>query len=216
MAMDGDGEPDSREEIMRATYRALCRHGFANLTMQDIADEMGKSRTLLHYHFDTKDDLLEAYLDRMIGWIGNRLAQSDTEHPIDRLGEFIEFFVIEPADQSEHFALAILEMRLQAVHNRTFKRKLTAHYEENVATVARIIEAGIEDGVFRAVDPEAVGETIYTALVGARTYQLTLDAGDATRRMARQLWEIVRSYLLTDEGRAYLEDVPEEAFPALR
>ena len=30
---------ETRERIMDATYRALCTHGYAALTMQDIADE---------------------------------------------------------------------------------------------------------------------------------------------------------------------------------
>ncbi|MFQ3319213.1 MAG: AcrR family transcriptional regulator [Natronomonas sp.] len=31
---------ETRERIMEATYRALCAHGYASLTMQDIADEL--------------------------------------------------------------------------------------------------------------------------------------------------------------------------------
>jgi AcrR family transcriptional regulator len=34
---------DTCEAIMSATYRALCAHGYADLTMQDIADETDKS-----------------------------------------------------------------------------------------------------------------------------------------------------------------------------
>lgn len=217
MAPGEDRASDSREEMMRATYRALCANGFANLTMQDIADEMGKSRTLLHYHYDTKDELLEAYLDRMIGWLRDRLAASDTEHPVDRLAEFIDFFVIDPAEEGESFALAILEMRLQAIHNETFRRKLTVHYQENIHAVTDVIVDGIDAGVFREVDPDAVGETIYTAMVGARTYQITLDAGEATGRMAAQLWAISQMYLFTDDGRARSAnpDFPADQFPSV-
>lgn len=204
---DRDAE-ESREEIMHATYHALCKHGFSNLTMQDIADEMDRSRTLLHYHYDTKEDLLEAYLDRMIGWIGDRLTESETEHPVDRLAEFINRFVIPPEETGQTFALAILELRLQAVHNESFRHKLTQHYQENVATVVEIIQDGIEEGVFTEVDAEAVGEAIYTAMVGARTYQITLDAGDATARMAAQLWHWIERDLFTDSARERARESP--------
>ncbi|HET7323460.1 MAG TPA: helix-turn-helix domain-containing protein, partial [Halococcus sp.] len=53
---------DTTDELMHATYRALCKHGYANLTMQDIADESTKSKAALHYHYDTKQDLLLAFL----------------------------------------------------------------------------------------------------------------------------------------------------------
>lgn len=200
----GSGEveaPDSRQEIMAATYHALCKHGFAHLTMQDIADEMEKSRPLLHYHYDTKDELLESFLDHIIGWIGDRLAESETEHPVGRLAEFIDRFVIPP-DEEEQFALALLELRLQAVHNEVFREKLTEHYRENVATVESIIEDGIEAGVFHRVDAHAVGESIYTAMVGAATYQTTLEAGNATERMAAQVWTWCETGLVTPDARS--------------
>jgi AcrR family transcriptional regulator len=190
MAANGEDSGDSREEIMRATHRALCANGFANLTMQDIADEMGKSRTLIHYHYDTKEELLETFLDRMIGWLRDRLAESDTEHPVDRLAEFIDFFVIDPAEEGESLALAILEMRLQAIHNDTFREKLTIHYQENVAAAADILEDGVEEEVFRNVDPTAV---------------------------ARMIWRVAQDQLFTANGRQRLSEptFPTDSFPGL-
>ena len=218
MATDGgEDATDSRDDMMRATYRALCANGFANLTMQDIADEMGKSRTLLHYHYDTKGELLEAFLDRMIGWLRTRMAEEGPEHPVDRLVKFIEFFVIDPAEESESFARALLEMRLQAIHNSTFREKLTAHYQENVNVIAETIAAGIEDGYFADIDAESAGESIYTAMLGARTYQITLDAGPATARMARQIWSITMTLVLTEAARDHLDSpsFDRSAYPTL-
>ena len=40
---------DTPEEVMEATCRALCEHGYADLTMQDVADESDKSTAALHY-----------------------------------------------------------------------------------------------------------------------------------------------------------------------
>lgn len=185
---------------MRATYRGLCTHGYSDLTMQDIADELDKSRSLLHYHYDTKDDLMLAFLEYLIGWVGDRLAESDTERPVDRLEEYITKFVIEPdEDRRQSFALALLELRLQAVHNDAFRTRLTKHYRGNVEAVAAIIEDGIEADVFEPVDPAATGEAIYTALEGARMYQVTLGAHHATITMRDVLFRDVVTDLLTDD-----------------
>lgn len=200
MGTEAKEQTDTHDEIMRATYRALCKHGYANLTMQDIADELDKSRSLLHYHYDTKEELLLAFLDNLIGWIGARLAESDTEEPLERLEEYIDKFVIDPEQSGrETFALALLELRLQAVHNDAFREKLSAHYAGNIEAVAEIIEDGIEAGVFREVDAYRVGEMIYTALVGARMYQVMLDANDASYRMREALVTFVVDDLLLEE-----------------
>ena len=193
-------ERDTHDAIMAATYRALCEHGYAHLTMQDIADEFDKSRSLLHYHYDTKEELLLVFLDRIIGWVGDRLAESDTEEPLERLEEFVDKFVIDPGEEKrETFALALLELRVQAAHNAAFREKLAAHYAENVDVVAGIVADGIEAGVFREVDPRRVGETVYTALVGARMYQVTMGAGEATLRTRDALAEFVVDDLLVED-----------------
>ena len=200
VSMGQASDDDTREAIMRATYRALCEHGYANLTTQNIADELDKSTALLHYHYDTKEDLLLAFLDRLIGWVGDRLAETDTEHPVDRLAEYVDRFVIDPdEDRRQSFALALIELRLQAVHNETFRERLVKHYRGNVDAAAEIVEAGVEAGVFRPVDPERTGEVIYTALVGARMYQVTLGADHATRAMRDELFSYVVTNLLTEE-----------------
>ncbi|MFC7141292.1 TetR/AcrR family transcriptional regulator [Halosimplex aquaticum] len=212
MASEVDVQGDTHDAIMGATYHALCKHGYAHLTMQDIADEFDKSRSLLHYHYDTKEELLLAFVDNIVGWIGDRLAESETEEPLERLEEFIDRFVIEPGEEDrETFALALLELRVQAVHNEEFREKLSVHYEKNVETVADIVADGIDEGVFREVDPEATGEAIYTALVGARMYQVTLGAEHASRRMRDQLAAFVVDDLITDgrEPAAYARDDPE-------
>jgi len=53
----------AEEEIMEATYRALLRHGYADLSISRIADELDKSKAAIYYHYDTKDDLLVAFLE---------------------------------------------------------------------------------------------------------------------------------------------------------
>ncbi len=67
-----DGEADrpteegTRAEIMDATYEALRKHGYAELTIQTIADEFPKSKSLLYYHYDAKDDLLVDFVDWLV------------------------------------------------------------------------------------------------------------------------------------------------------
>ncbi len=204
---------DTHEEIMGATYHALCKHGYAHLTMQDIADEFDKSRSLLHYHYDTKEELMLAFVDNIVGWVGARLAESDTEEPLERLEEFVDGFVIDHGEEDrETFALALLELRVQAVHNEQFREKLATHYQTNIDTVAEIIADGVEAGVFHEVDPDTVGEAIYTSLVGARMYQVTLGAEHASRRMRDQIAEFVVDDLLVEDGEVADYDAERSGF----
>ena len=187
----GSGHPeqsDVEQEIMGATFRALCSHGYAGLSMRNIADEFDKSKSLLYYHYDTKEQLLLAFLDHVIGWMPARLEESAAEGAAERLPEFLQRFVIGPDEEQRiGFALALFELRLQGAHNDRFQEKLRAHYRENEATVATIIAEGIEEGVFREVDPEAVASWVYASVEGARLNQVVLGAEAATEHTVGNL-----------------------------
>lgn len=196
-APDAGGDEETREAIMRATYRALCDHGYANLSMQDVADEFDRSRPLLYYHFEDREALLLAFIDDLVGWIGDRLAETDTEDPRARLLEYVDRLTVEPGDERHrNFLVALFELRIQAVHNDAFREKLAEHYRGNVEAAARIIEDGIDAGVFRRVDPYRTAEVVYMAIEGSRMYQVVLGAEGASVRMREALVEYVVAELV--------------------
>jgi AcrR family transcriptional regulator len=56
-------QPGARaEQILEAAARAIARLGFAQTRIADIAREAGTSTGTVHYHFDTKEDVLVAAL----------------------------------------------------------------------------------------------------------------------------------------------------------
>ena len=67
---------ETREAVMAATHRALCTHGFADLTTQRIADEWGKSKAALHYHYDTKEELLRTFLDHLLAKFESQIGRA--------------------------------------------------------------------------------------------------------------------------------------------
>lgn len=186
-------ESESRAAIMDATYRALSKHGYADLSMQDIADEFGKSRSLLHYHYDTREELILAFVDNLIGWIGDELEKTGTEDPRTRLLEYVDRFTLGQRDERRGFVVALFELRLQTLHNDELREKLTTHYRRNVDTAADIIDDGVEAGVFRPVDPQTTAELIYTSMQGAAFHEVVLGAEGATRRMRDGLVEYIVS-----------------------
>lgn len=57
---------DRMAQIVDAACRVIVRDGASALRMADVADEAGVSRTLVHYYFETRADLLArvfAYTD---------------------------------------------------------------------------------------------------------------------------------------------------------
>ncbi len=55
---------ETRERILQAADQLFGEFGFDIATTRDIAERSGVNKALIHYHFGSKDDLLEAVLDR--------------------------------------------------------------------------------------------------------------------------------------------------------
>src|SRR5216683_2405650 len=51
---------DTRERIVAAAFRSLAEHGYEAATVKDIAREAGVAPGLVHYYFETKEELLLA------------------------------------------------------------------------------------------------------------------------------------------------------------
>lgn len=54
----------SREQVLDAAIDVLAKRGIAKTSVQDIADGAGLSKGAIHYHFESKDDLLCEVLGR--------------------------------------------------------------------------------------------------------------------------------------------------------
>ena len=57
-------EPDTEARILEAAHRVFLRRGTAGARTQEIADEAGVNKALLHYYFRTKEKLAHAVFRR--------------------------------------------------------------------------------------------------------------------------------------------------------
>ena len=173
-------DDETTEDIMQAVYSALCTHGYADLTMQDIADESSLSKGSLHYHYDTKRDLLLAFLEHLYGSFTGRLAGAEgdsTDDPADRLVAFLDAALFPPEKTDiRQFRTAVLEIKAQAPYEPAFREHLAGFDSYVHDRVATIVADGIERGRFDdRVDPDVVASFVVTVINGAHTRSVAVD-----------------------------------------
>lgn len=193
---------------MDATYRALCRHGYAALTMQDIADECGKSKAALHYHYESKQMLLESFLEFLLKRSEARFENIAGDDPAARLFNLVDEVLTPPSEGEDgpdaEFKTAMLEIKAQAPYEPVFREKLVQFDEHLTERIAVLVADGIEQGVFDVDDPETAAAFIKTFLNGAQMrFVATGTSLDETRVM---LESYIRTELLADDA-----DVSQEA-----
>jgi AcrR family transcriptional regulator len=193
-------ERESADEFMTATYRALCTHGYADLTMQDIADESSRSKAALHYHYDSKRDLLLAFLDHLLATADERLAPPADADPRARVHAILDA-LLEPDSETEvpAFRTALLEITAQAPFDDGFRERLRTFDRRVTDRLAEAIADGVAGGAFRSdVDPEEAAVLLQTAVRGAQTRRVAV--GDAAAPSRDLLDRFVADSLGADEG----------------
>ena len=205
MAFDdpfGSDTDETRTAIMRATYEALIEHGYENLTMQRIGDEFPKSKSLIYQHYDGKDEVLVELLEFLLDHFETQMPQSTDSDAHDCLQTVLDY-VLTPDLDAERAALTkvMVELRGQAPHNDTFGKYFTANDARFRENLADIVERGIEEGVYRPVDADAVADFLLTTMSGGTVRRAT--AGDAIDVVAvrREVDAYLQSRLLRDDER---------------
>ena len=198
---DGTTE-DTTDDIMQATYCALCECGYAGLTMQDIADRSETSKSALHYHYDTKHDLLLAFLDHLFESFEDRFATDAADDPLDRLAAVVDEALDDADDETRRdFRTAVLEIKAQAPYDEAFRAQLVTFDEYLRERVRAIVADGIEQGVFRGdADPEAVAEFFAIVFDGAHVRAISNDRPLSAARERLRVY-VERNLLAEDADR---------------
>ncbi|GIM93257.1 TetR/AcrR family transcriptional regulator [Paractinoplanes toevensis] len=70
---------DSRHRFIDAATRLFARHSFAGTSLQMIADEVGVTKSAVHHHFRTREELLTAVVEPLAGELRAAVAAAETQ-----------------------------------------------------------------------------------------------------------------------------------------
>jgi len=166
-------EAETSEEIIAATKRALCEYGYADLTIQRIADEASMTTAAIHYHFDTKQDLLNAFLEELIDRFEERL-HCEAGDPRQRLGVFLDSIFVPAEENSNDFPIALMELKAQAPYQDTYREHLLELDERMRTVVTSAVQDGIDEGYFEETDPEILARLVVTTINGGHARGVAL------------------------------------------
>jgi AcrR family transcriptional regulator len=176
-----DQPEDTEAALMAATYRALCEHGYADLTIQKIGEEFEKSTSLLYHHYESKDELLVEFMGYMLERFEADVPFETVEDPWTELRELLDH-VLAPtvaADRRELMS-AMIELRAQAAHDPAYREAFARHDRFFRDRLSAIVREGIDRGEFREVDPDRVAALLQTTFNGAMLQRVTTDVGAET------------------------------------
>ena len=161
-------KPEKVEAIIRAASRAVARKGYAQVSLRDVAEGAGVPKSLLHYYFKDKNQLMEAllrFLNKRYIRIIDRVAQLplSTSEKLERgFQEFQKFTAREPK-----WMLMILDLLVQAVHRPESKKEAYSLYEEVSGIITRVLQQEKDTEEARGeIDVAVMSSLIVATLIG--------------------------------------------------
>lgn len=192
---------DTYDLLMEAAYHTLCDYGYGDFSLRKVAARAGKSRGLVHYHYDSKNDLLVSLLDYLINEFESKFNGSAEASPADQLDSLLKWIAFGPdvagRDGTAYFT-AIFELRAQAPYDATIRKRLTQNFETVRDRCVSILRAGIESGEFRPVDPNQTATFIVAAVDGARNTDLTLNTNETVEATLLAIERFIFDYLTSE------------------
>ena len=198
---DDDGPSETEREIMDATFRALCEHGYADLSIANIAEEFDKSKSLLYYHYDSKEDLLAAFLGYAIDYFLADLEAETGDDPLEALHHLVDRVLPLDLDGEEADAQrALTELRMQAVTDEVFRDRMTAGDERFTAHVRGLLAEAADVGRIADEDLDRTANHVQATLAGGMFARVTTDRPDSAAAIRESVHDYIDDLRVDDDG----------------
>ena len=101
--------PHTRQQILDASLRLFSERGFARTTVRDIARQAGITDAAIYYHFESKQELLEALVEER-GFLNSlqNLARLQADAPLKETLHWVARGAINIMDQNRDFLRLII------------------------------------------------------------------------------------------------------------
>lgn len=173
----------SVQRILRAAGACFGRKGYRGASMHDIAREAGVSKSLLHYHFASKEHiLLEVHLMLIRDLLDRlRVVAAEENRTVDHFSQALEQ-VLGFLESDLDSVLVLFELRSVLPDSPELSERLARFNDEVIALVVEGIENVLGPFVDRLrVPPERLARMLRTLLQG-----LLIDLAFARDEAGRQ------------------------------
>ena len=155
---------ERRNEILDVAERLFCSRGYDQTSTNDILAEIGIARGTLYYHFSSKEDILDAMIDRILDEIVRRASQIALDGSIPVLERMTQTILASNVDTKTG------DMILEQMHkpqNALMQAKMQERLLKQLRPLfTKLIEDGISQGLMQTDDPE---DTIEMLLLYSNT-----------------------------------------------
>jgi TetR/AcrR family transcriptional regulator, cholesterol catabolism regulator len=181
-------------EVIEAAVKIFWEKGYANASVQDVADALGMLKGSLYYYIDSKERLLEKIFDDSHAELSQIAeAASKGEGPaVDRMARFLFDYAMWTLTHLEQAGLYSREWRYASDQLKSSLGQQQRFYDR---ILRKLIVEGQEEGSLSPdVEPRAASLFIWSAFTGLPDWYRPASKADARKtaamyvELARRAW----------------------------
>ncbi|MCI0520406.1 MAG: TetR/AcrR family transcriptional regulator [Chloroflexi bacterium] len=145
-----------RSEILDTAQRLVYTRGYEQMSIQDILDAMQISRGAFYHYFDSKGNLLEALISRMVDEVEPSLVQVVQDPRLSAIQKLDLYFQTAMQWKSGQKTLMMAILRIWYHDDNAIVRQkaFTETLQRIVPHLVAVIEQGVQEGVFHTRHPQ--------------------------------------------------------------
>jgi AcrR family transcriptional regulator len=170
----------SRRQVLEAAVQALAARGYARTSVSDIAQAAGMSKGAVHYHFDSKDDLIAKVLEHCVSVSRDRVrAVWDAPGaPREKIRRVIhEMRAVRRQGTAELRVMA--DLAAQAIHDERLRALLGSMHEANRKDFVEYLTQSLETmgSVRLRIPPRVLARLLFGVVDGLAMHDFFDPAG---------------------------------------
>ncbi|MBX4957378.1 TetR/AcrR family transcriptional regulator [Rhizobium lentis] len=158
------------DKILDIAQSLIVAGGYNGFSYADISAAIGIRKASIHHHFPTKAELVTVLVDRYRKQAdaGLQSLREQAANPADQLQFYVKYWHTCIRDASQPFCVcAMLASEMQMLPEEVASR-VRAHFQSLAAWLSSVLQAGVEQGVFRLDKrPEEQAQMLMASVHGA-------------------------------------------------
>jgi AcrR family transcriptional regulator len=182
--------PRPRERILAAARDLFHRNGIRGVGVDTIAEAAGTNKMTLYRHFDSKDDLIVAYLRGVAADAETMWQDIAREHPGDMSAQLRSWLAkvaecVVADGRGCDLANAAVELTEDGHPARRVIEELKSHQRNRLAALCRAVGTA---------EPEILADTLTLLLEGARVSRQAAGSKGPSAKFIRTAETVIESF----------------------
>ena len=186
-----------RNEILDAAQTLVYTKGYEHMSIRDILNSLGISKGAFYHYFDSKGEVLDKLVERMVVEEVVPLLEAVVEDPhLSALEKLHCYFdtALRWKSGRKAFMLQLLRVWLSDENAIVRQKLLNMSIEHVTPLLTEIIRQGVREGVFKTPYPDQTCQMIIYALQGLSGTIIEMLVSEDPDRDPAQVREAITEY----------------------